>query len=106
MSTPPPSPTTTTYNIKGCQGVTIIAASGDDGVANYGARNNQNMCGYHPIWPGASPYVLSVGATTGPEIPLEISPTLAADSRGFVYERAMCGNHHGEIVTGKSIVIN
>ena len=86
---------------KGCQGVTIVAASGDDGVANYGARNNPNQCGYHPIWPAASPYVLSVGATTGPEIPVDISPTLATDRRGFVYERAMGGNNKGEIVTGE-----
>ena len=42
----------------GTMGVTILVASGDDGVSSsYG-------CGYTPDFPGASPYVLSVGGTT------------------------------------------
>ena len=60
---------TLAFNIEaiklGVQGVTIVVAAGDDGVANYAARFNEEKCGYHPIWPGGSPYVLSVGATTG-----------------------------------------
>lgn len=45
----------------GLQGVTILAATGDDGVAGWNARNNTNFCGYNPQWPASSPYVTAVG---------------------------------------------
>lgn len=48
-------------------GVTLVAASGDDGVAGAPARTNPSMCGYYPMFPASSPYVTSVGATMGPE---------------------------------------
>lgn len=49
------------------QGVTLIAASGDDGAPGYNVGTNSKNCGYYPMWPASSPYVLSVGATQGPE---------------------------------------
>lgn len=49
------------------RGVTIVASSGDDGAPGYNARYNDSACGYSPEWPASSPYVLSVGATQGPE---------------------------------------
>ena len=42
----------------GTMGVTIVAASGDDGASGFG------KCGYVPLFPASSPYVLSVGGTT------------------------------------------
>jgi tripeptidyl-peptidase-1 len=51
----------------GVQGVTILASSGDDGVANFQARNSKRYCGYVPSFPASSPYVTAVGATQGPE---------------------------------------
>lgn len=51
----------------GVIGVTILVASGDDGVANFGAREDESGCGYHPSFPASSPYVTAVGATQGPE---------------------------------------
>jgi tripeptidyl-peptidase-1 len=51
----------------GVQGVTIVISSGDDGVANFGARTNPKQCGYNPSFPASSPYVTAIGATQGPE---------------------------------------
>ena len=47
----------------GTRGVTIVVASGDDGVANYPARGNASACGFFPSYPASSPFVVSVGAT-------------------------------------------
>ena len=44
-------------------GVTLVAASGDDGVAGAPARTDPVRCGYYPMFPASSPYVTSVGAT-------------------------------------------
>lgn len=49
------------------RGVTIVVSSGDDGAPGYMARISASYCGYSPQWPASSPYVLSVGATQGPE---------------------------------------
>jgi subtilase family serine protease len=50
-------------------GVTILAATGDDGVAGYKVRSPATMsCGYWPMWPASSPYVLALGGTQGPEV--------------------------------------
>ena len=73
------------------QGVTIVVASGDNGVMNGGFNSNgqctSSICsqdsssniayswngsawsgqGYFPSWPATSPYVTAVGATMGPE---------------------------------------
>jgi len=51
----------------GLRGVTIVVASGDDGVANFPARQDASQCGFVPSFPATSPYVLAVGATQGPE---------------------------------------
>jgi tripeptidyl-peptidase-1 len=51
----------------GAQGVTIMVASGDDGVANYLARSDPSKCGFNPSYPATVPFVVAVGATQGPE---------------------------------------
>jgi len=51
----------------GAQGVSVIIASGDDGVANFPARSNPSACGFHPSFPASASYVTAVGATMGPE---------------------------------------
>jgi len=51
----------------GLKGLTLFVASGDDGVANFGARGNPSQCGFTPSFPATSPYSTSVGATQGPE---------------------------------------
>jgi len=59
------------FNLEACKlglrGVTIVVSSGDDGVANFEARNDPSQCGFHPSFPATSPYVTAVGATQGPE---------------------------------------
>ncbi len=47
----------------GLRGVTVLVASGDDGVANFPARTNKIQCGFNPSFPASSPYVLAVGST-------------------------------------------
>eukprot|EP01036_Dinobryon_divergens_P027015 gene27015-35722_t len=53
----------------GLQGVSVIAASGDDGAPN--ASSKGCMCGtnsgYNPVFPASSPYTTAVGATMGPQ---------------------------------------
>ena len=49
------------------RGVSLVAASGDDGVAGPSARTNKNACGFRPAFPASNPYVTAVGATVGPE---------------------------------------
>jgi tripeptidyl-peptidase-1 len=51
----------------GLKGQTLFVASGDDGVANFQARSNPAECGFTPSFPATSPYVVTVGATQGPE---------------------------------------
>jgi len=51
----------------GLVGVTVMAASGDDGVAGTAARQGNFQCGYAPAYPACSPYVTAVGATQGIE---------------------------------------
>jgi subtilase family serine protease len=49
-------------------GVTIVAASGDDGANSRDLRNKKGgTCGYIALFPACSPYVTAVGATQGPE---------------------------------------
>ena len=56
------------------RGVSVLASTGDDGVANQRARQDDSFCGFYPSFPASSPYVLAVGATRGPEshLPSEI----------------------------------
>jgi tripeptidyl-peptidase-1 len=51
----------------GTRGVSIFVSSGDDGVANYIAREDKSQCGFNPSFPASVPYVTAVGATQGPE---------------------------------------
>ena len=44
----------------GVQGVSIFVSSGDDGVANYVARESSEYCGYYPSFPASSPYVTAI----------------------------------------------
>jgi len=53
--------------VLGTQGVTVMVSSGDDGVANFEARNDPSQCGFSPSFPATSPYVTAVGATQGPD---------------------------------------
>ena len=45
------------------RGVTILAASGDDGAPSWDARNDPSKCAYRPLFPAGNPFVVSVGAT-------------------------------------------
>ena len=47
----------------GVMGVTILFASGDDGVNNPSVRQNAGLCAYRPAFPCSSPYVTVVGGT-------------------------------------------
>jgi tripeptidyl-peptidase-1 len=49
--------------VYGLMGNTVLVASGDDGAAGHDARNNATKCAYRADFPGAAPYILSVGAT-------------------------------------------
>ena len=46
-------------------GITIVAASGDDGSNDSDSVNEKGLagCGYDPFYPASNPFVLSVGAT-------------------------------------------
>lgn len=46
------------------RGVTILTASGDDGVHSPLARLNALSCGYQPGFPATNPYVTAIGATS------------------------------------------
>ena len=47
----------------GIQGTTLFSSSGDDGVSPFYARSDGSKCGYVPVFPTSSPYVISVGGT-------------------------------------------
>lgn len=49
------------------RGITVVVSSGDDGVGNFPIRDNPQACGLNPSFPASCPYVVSVGATQGPE---------------------------------------
>lgn len=50
----------------GLQGVSLFAASGDDGALDRSVRSlGAAACGYAPTWPASSPWVTAVGATQG-----------------------------------------
>eukprot|EP00981_Chlorochromonas_danica_P004459 scaffold902_cov254-Ochromonas_danica.AAC.5 len=64
--------TLTKFNIQavklGVMGVTLVTSSGDDGVAGYYYRTGYyKNCAYRTQFPASSPYVVTVGATMGPE---------------------------------------
>jgi tripeptidyl-peptidase-1 len=47
----------------GLVGTTLLAASGDDGVVGFLARDGTVECGYYASYPASSPYVTAVGGT-------------------------------------------
>lgn len=49
------------------RGVSVLVASGDDGVAGAGARGGKANCGFFPSYPASATHVTAVGATMGPE---------------------------------------
>ncbi len=49
--------------LAGTMGITIMVASGDDGPANFGVRDDATLCHYEPSFPAFSPYVTAIGAT-------------------------------------------
>ena len=51
----------------GLRGLSVLVASGDDGVAGSNARGNKAGCGFNPSYPASCPHVTAVGATQGPE---------------------------------------
>ena len=49
----------------GAMGVTLVAASGDDGAVSRFTRNfGPSGCSYAPLFPASNPYVTAVGATS------------------------------------------
>ena len=54
----------------GVMGTTVLASSGDDGVSSFEARGNPSFCGYSPLFPASSPYVVAVGGTNVSTYPL------------------------------------
>jgi len=51
----------------GLRGITIVVASGDDGVANFQARGDPSQCGFTPSYPATCPFATAVGGTQGVE---------------------------------------
>ena len=49
------------------RGVTIVAASGDDGAFFSTRSTSTCKCQYSPIFPASCPFITAVGATMGPE---------------------------------------
>lgn len=47
----------------GVMGVTLLASSGDDGVAGFLVADGSLSCGYYASFPASSPYVTAVGGT-------------------------------------------
>jgi subtilase family serine protease len=47
----------------GLRGVSIFAASGDDGAHSYKANGSPDKCGYDVLFPAGNPYFTAVGAT-------------------------------------------
>uniref|UniRef100_A0A6U6N1U4 subtilisin n=1 Tax=Zooxanthella nutricula TaxID=1333877 RepID=A0A6U6N1U4_9DINO len=72
------------------RGVTLLAASGDDGAASFLARKKLNgetcwfvpLIGLQVVWPASSEWVTSVGATMGAEIG---KPEVACASNESIY---------------------
>lgn len=78
-------------------GVTILAASGDDGANDPSARGDPSNCGYAPSFPSTSQYVLSIGATYGPGMFL-------ANSFFFMYKLTqMVGKNTPEVACVSSL---
>eukprot|EP01035_Chromulina_nebulosa_P018025 gene18025-23666_t len=67
-----PNSVLSTFNTEaiklGLRGVTIVVASGDDGVTGYLWESTSfdiNTCGYYAMFPASSPFVTTIGGTMG-----------------------------------------
>jgi tripeptidyl-peptidase I len=67
----------------GVMGVTILIASGDDGVHTGQTRVDASLCGYSPQYPTSCPYVISVGATQVPAPFTNFSSLLVVAKCGY-----------------------
>ena len=47
----------------GLMGITLVTASGDDGVHSPDTRRTLSKCSYQPSFPGTNPYITAIGAT-------------------------------------------
>jgi len=52
------------FMLMGLRGISVVAASGDDGSSSNIVRDDTSACASSvPEWPGSSPYVTTIGAT-------------------------------------------
>ncbi|KAH9165483.1 subtilisin-like protein [Lactarius sanguifluus] len=67
--------TCTQFGMLGALGVSVLIATGDDGVGRGDCMADDGSVRFIPLWPATCPYVTTVGGTTGygPEIAASIS---------------------------------
>ena len=75
----------------GLRGVTVVAASGDNGPFSFGIPNPYQSwfspdtpCSFQPSLPGSMPHVVAVGGTTGGKDPMEPERAAAVESGGKI----------------------
>ena len=75
----------------GLRGVTVVAASGDNGPFSFGIPNPYQSwfspdtpCSFQPSLPGSMPHVVAVGGTTGGKDPTEPERAAAVESGGKI----------------------
>uniref|UniRef100_K3WQD7 subtilisin n=1 Tax=Globisporangium ultimum (strain ATCC 200006 / CBS 805.95 / DAOM BR144) TaxID=431595 RepID=K3WQD7_GLOUD len=83
----------------GLRGITVLIASGDDGVAGLRPEfanlpSNETCLKAGPQWPSASPYITSVGAT------MQLPPVEFSKNFFRTDEEVVCSGETGGIVTG------
>ena len=60
-------------------GITVFAASGDQGAVTDGIDGVASRCGYFPVYPSSNPYTVSVGGTTVSAFDIDIEHQNAFD---------------------------
>lgn len=75
----------------GLRGVTVVAASGDNGPFSFGIPNPYQSwsspdtpCSFQPSFPGSMPHVVAVGGTTGGKDPFKPERAAAVESGGKI----------------------
>ena len=75
----------------GLRGVTVVAASGDNGPFSFGIPNPYQSwsspdtpCSFQPSLPGSMPHVVAVGGTTGGKDPFKPERAAAVESGGKI----------------------
>ncbi|KAH9022820.1 subtilisin-like protein [Lactarius pseudohatsudake] len=65
----------TLFGMLGVRGVSVLIATGDDGVGHGDCRADDGSVRFIPLWPATCPYVTAVGGTTGygPEFAASLS---------------------------------